>query len=93
METTRQAKAAHTMSKPEPADMVIPIGTTFVTDKASRVLTDSDFFMMTVHMLAPMRSKMVPAIANIVDMKKVKLFLANPLLKNSNVSNNPASMQ
>jgi len=60
---------------------MIPIGTGVVGKLISTRFTSSAFLIITVHMLAPMRSKRLPAIEKIVETKNVRLFLRIPLIE------------
>ncbi len=68
----RQANEAHSRNKPVPSDTKIwtPL-----------LLIASVFLINTVHRLEPIKRNRLPATENIVETKKVKLFLANPLGK------------
>ena len=77
MDTTRAMKAAQVRNNPGPTETLMPLG--ICVPGIRRWFTDSDFFMRTVHMLAPIKSRRLPAMAKMVETKNVKLFLAMPL--------------
>jgi hypothetical protein len=77
MDTTIQANAAQVKNKPDPAETTIPTG--MGGNPMSRLLTASVRFMRIVQMLAPMRISKLPAMENMVETMKVKLFFRMPL--------------
>lgn len=79
MEATKHANAAQLKNKPDPTETTIPRGTGFAILPMRISLMASVFFIKTVHMLAPIRIRRLPAMAKIVDTKNVRLFFAIPL--------------
>lgn len=83
METAKQANAAQLRYTPDPTETMMPIGTGLAGDPMRISLSDSDFLMSTVQMLAPMRMKRLPTMAKAVETKNVRLFLRIPLKANT----------
>lgn len=78
-DTARHTNAAHAINKPDPAERVMPSGCCETALRA--VFMACDLFIITVHILAPIKRKILPKTANKEETKKVKLFFNIPLPK------------
>jgi hypothetical protein len=78
MEITSVTKPAQIRYRPLPMDTSIPTAIGGVV-RSMTELTDCVFFIMTVQIIAPMRRKMLPIMAENVERKKVQLLLGIPL--------------
>lgn len=76
-DTTMQANAAQVKNKPDPDDTTISTETG--GNPMRRLLIASVRLMRTVQMLAPISIRILPAIENMVELKKVRLFFRIPL--------------
>ena len=91
IDTSNRTNAAHVKYRPSLAETMIPIGTGFVGVPIMMLFTSSDFLIMTVHMLAPIKSKRLPATEKIVETKKVRLFLRIPVSNANAAQIDPSS--
>lgn len=76
-DTIRHAKAAQVRNRPVPSETMMLRGTLV---GVSDVFMTCDFLIITVHILAAIKSNRLPNAENTAETKKVRLFLATPLL-------------
>ena len=85
MDTARHTNAAHAINKPDPAERVMPSGCCETALRA--VFMACDLFIITVHILAPIKRRTLPKTANKEETKNVKLFFNIPLPNQGSGSN------
>lgn len=79
MDASRVANPAHARYRPLPIVTSTPKDTGDPVCPTVISFTDWAFLMMTVHIVAPMRSMKLPRMAKNVDSKNAKVCLATPL--------------
>lgn len=75
----KQAKAPHAKSRALPMLTSTPKGTGAPSGPTMRSLIDWAFLMMTVQMVAPMRSMKLPTMAKSTDTRNPKVCFKMPL--------------
>jgi hypothetical protein len=79
MDRARHMNAAHAINKPDPVERLMPSGCCETALRA--VFMACDLFIITCHMLAPIKRRILPKTANNEETKNVKLFFNIPLPK------------